>query len=255
MKLKMTNEAKTGLLVLICVLALGALLLKVGNFSLMRKGFTLKSRLNYTAGVKKHAPVRLSGVDIGEVEAINVIYGDETIVELSLRIDEGSKIRLDSKAYVTTLGLMGEKYIEIKAGTSKTDYAKDGDTILAQDPVRLEELVQMGTQVAGQIGKMADDISKVAQHVDGAVVDNKPKVDGIFNNFEETSENFRDFSQDIKYHPWKVLAKGHEKSKEEMERDRLERQKVRDKILSEETAASSTANAPKSVSNFSVKRN
>ena len=237
MKFKMTNEAKTGLFVLVCVLAFGALILKVGNFSLLRKGFMLKADLHYTAGVKIHAPVRLSGVDVGEVQAINVIYGDQTLIELVLRIDEGTKIRLDSKAYVTTLGLMGEKYIEIKTGTAATGYAKDGDTILAEDPVRLEELVQMGSQVAKQIGKMADDISKVAQHVDGAVVDNKPKIDGMMDNFEETSENIRDFSQDIKYHPWKVLAKGKEKSKEEMEKDRLERQKIREKLMAEEAAS------------------
>ena len=129
MKIRMTNEAKTGLLVLICVVALLMLVLKVGNFKLFQHGYTVKSQFHYTAGVKKHAPVRLSGVDVGEVRDINLIYGDETLIELILWMEDGVKLRGDSKAYVTTLGLMGEKYVEIKAGTAAASYAKPGELI------------------------------------------------------------------------------------------------------------------------------
>lgn len=219
MKLKVTNEAKTGILVLVCLAALGALVLKVGNFSLFQHGYIVKCQLHYSAGVKKHAPVRLSGVDVGEVRDIRILYGDQTIVELILWLNEDVKLRLDSKAYVTTLGLMGEKYIEIRAGTPAAQYAKSGDQIPGQDPVRLEELIETATKVANDIGQMAKDISKVASHVDTAIQDNKPKLDHIFNNLEDTSENFKDFSQDIKFHPWKVLAKGREKTREEMDKE------------------------------------
>ncbi len=217
MKIKVTNEAKTGILVLVSLVVFGALILKVGNFSFFKKGYTVKCQLHYSAGVKKHAPVRLSGVDVGEVKDIHILYGDQTIIELILWFREGVKLRLDSKAYVTTLGLMGEKYIEIKAGTASTEYAKEGDLIPGQDPVRLEELIETATKVATDISQMAKDISKVATHVDTAIQDNKSKLDNIFTNLEDTSSNFKDFSQDIKFHPWKILMKGKEKTKEEMD--------------------------------------
>ena len=224
MKIRMTNEAKTGLLVLICVVALLILVLKVGNFKLFQHGYTVKSQFHYTAGVKKHAPVRLSGVDVGEVRDINLIYGDETLIELILWMEDGVKLRGYSKAYVTTLGLMGEKYIEIKAGTAGVDYAKPGDLIPSVDPVRLEELIELATKVAGDIGTMAKDISKVANHVDDAIVENKPKLNRIFDNLEYTAENARDFTEDIKYHPWKVLMKGKEKTKDEIAKGRTEQE-------------------------------
>ena len=223
MKMKMTNEAKTGIMVLVCLLVLLALVVKVGNYSFIQRGYIVKSQFHFTGGVKKHAPVCLSGVEVGEVKDIRMIYGDETLVELVLWLKDGVKVRLDSKAFATTLGLMGEKYVEIKAGKTG-EYAKAGDLIPSQDPVRLEELVEVGTKVATDVGKMANDISAVAKHVDEAVVDNKPKINNIFTNLEDTSENFRDFSEDIKYHPWKILAKGKEKSKEEIKRERELRQ-------------------------------
>jgi phospholipid/cholesterol/gamma-HCH transport system substrate-binding protein len=248
----MTNEAKTGVMVLICVLALLGLILKVGNFALLQKGYTVKSHLHYTAGVKKHAPVRLSGVDVGEVRQINVLYGDETIVELVLWLEDGVKIRLDSTAYVTTLGLMGEKYIEIKAGTQTADYAKEGDIIASEDPVRLEEIMKTVTGVAKDVGKMANDISKVAQSVDKTVTENRTQIDQIVYNLKDTSENFKDFSQDIKFHPWKILAKGKEKTKEEMDRETVrQRQKQLEKSAAME---STTGPATAMKSNFSPKK-
>ena len=223
MSVKMSNETKTGLFVLICLATLGGLLIKVGNFNLFKKGYIIKSHFHFTGGVKKNSAVRLSGVDVGEVKAIRIVYGDDTQVEMDLWLDEGTQVRLDSHAYVTTLGMMGEKYIEIKSGTPAAGYAKEGDSISGDDPVRLEELIQIGTKVAGDVGQMAKDISKVANHVDGAIQENRSKIDNIFSNLEETSENFNDFSQNLKFHPWKVLAKGKEASKEEMERDRTEK--------------------------------
>ena len=232
MKTMMTSEAKTGLLVLLAVAALVGLILKVGNFKFFQHGYTIQSRFHFTAGVKKHSPVRLSGVDVGEVKDIRFIYGDQTLIELDLWIRAGCLIRKDSTAYVTTLGLMGEKYIEIKTGSPSSEYAKEGSLILSEDPVRLEELIQVGTKVAGDVSKVANDVSTVTRHLDEAVIGNRPKVDRLFDNFDETSENFRDFSQDIKFHPWKVLIKGRQASKEEMDKERAERLAARARALS-----------------------
>lgn len=231
MKIRMTNEAKTGVIVLVSAALLTGLLLKVGNFSLLQKGYTVKSRFHFTAGVKKHAPVRLSGVDVGEVKDIRLIYGDETLIELDLWLHDGVKVRIDSKAYVTTLGLMGEKYIEILAGTKDSGYAKDGELIPGEDPVRLEDLVETATKVAESIDAMAKDISTLSKSLDRTVRENRAKLDATFDNLEETSENFRDFSQDIKFHPWKVLVKGKERTKEELERERRERLAKRARTL------------------------
>ena len=218
--MKISNEMKTGVFVLICIAALLGMLIKVGNFSFFKKGFTLKTRFHFSGGVKKSAPVCLSGVNVGEVKDIRLIYDEgDTVAEAVLWLEEGTQVRKDSVANVATLGLMGEKYVEIRSGSSK-DIAASGDLIQGEDPVRLEDLIDIGKKVAGDIGQTARDISRVVNHVDEALQDNRPKLDSIFDNFEETSENFNDFSQDVKYHPWKVLARGKEVPKEQMAKDR-----------------------------------
>ncbi len=220
MKNTFSNEAKTGLLVLVSVAVLVGLIVKVSGFTFADNGYDVKAVFNFTAGVKKNAPVRLSGVDVGTVKDIRLVYGDNLTIEVLIRLNHDVKLRVDSKAYVSTLGMMGEKYIEIKSGTPSTAYAKEGDMITGVDPVRLEELLETATKLADDISSMAKNIDKTVTHVDELLVDNKPKLSRIFDNLEETSVNFRHFSEDIKWHPWKILAKGKEKTREEMERER-----------------------------------
>lgn len=233
--MKISNETKTGVFVLICIVALAGMLIKVGNFSFFKKGFTLKTRFHFSGGIKKSAPVCLSGVNVGEVRNIRLIYDEgDTVAEAVLWLEEGTQVRKDSVANVATLGLMGEKYVEIRSGSSK-EIAVAGDLIQSEDPVRLEDLIDIGKKVAGDIGQTARDISRVVNHVDEALQDNRPKLDSIFDNLEETSENFNDFSQDVKYHPWKVLAKGKEVPREQMLKDRetkrLQKAKQRGKTV------------------------
>ena len=78
--MRISNEVKTGVFVVVCVVAFGFTMLKVGNFTFGKTGYTLKTHFMYTGGVKKHAPVCLSGVEVGEVRDIKLLYGDETTV-------------------------------------------------------------------------------------------------------------------------------------------------------------------------------
>lgn len=254
--MKISNETKTGVFVLICIVALAGMLIKVGNFSFFKKGFTLKTRFHFSGGVKKSAPVCLSGVNVGEVRDIRLIYDEgDTVAEAVLWLEEGTQVRKDSVANVATLGLMGEKYVEIRSGSSK-EIAVTGDLIQGEDPVRLEDLIDIGKKVAGDIGQTARDISRVVNHVDEALQDNRPKLDSIFDNLEETSENFNDFSQDVKYHPWKVLAKGKEVPREQMMKDREVRrlQKAKQRGKEESSEASAEAGASKNKQNFGPAR-
>lgn len=237
MNMRISNEAKTGLLVVVCLAALAAMVIKVGNFPVFEKGYMLKTRLHFSGGVKKNAPVRLCGVEVGTVKDIHILSDDNSAVEIGLFIDQGIKIRRDAVATIATMGLMGEMYIEIRQGTASAGIANAGDSIPAEDPVRLDDLIKLGTKIAEDVGEMARDISTVARDVDSAVADNRKKIDGIFDNLEETSENFREFSDDLKWHPWKVLAKGKEVPRSERDKARAERLTARAKELTAKPAA------------------
>ena len=204
----MTNEVKTGLLVVICLTILIVFTVSVGKISMFGKQYRIQVLFNWVAGLENDAPVRLSGVNAGKVEDVKLIYrGDETKVLLTLVLDSDAKVREDSKAHVTTLGLMGEKYVELTAGSSGKPFLKPGKTIEGEDPLQMEELVKIGKQIAAEVEATLGDIRKLTNHIDELVVDNREDIDETIGNLNRTTKNLEEFSYDLKNNPWKLFVK------------------------------------------------
>jgi len=235
--MKISNELKTGVTVLVAVLILFVVLFKTGDLSFAKKSYMVKTRFDYVAGVKKLAPVRLSGVEVGEVQSLNILYDKErTYIEARLTIDRNVKLRKDSLATVAILGMMGEKYIEIQSGTSP-DFITAGEMIGSQNPMGIDELMETYQEVGENIQDTLGDIRLLVDNFNGTLDENKPKLSRIMDNIEETSEYFVEFAEDIKHHPWKVLSKGKEKTPEELAQSRAERRARKLKEKQAEEAA------------------
>lgn len=201
----LANETKIGIMVVICLAALGLLTIKVGNFTFYKERYDVYISFENAGGIKLHAPLRISGVEVGEVSNVEPPNeGNNYRVVLTISIDEGIKIRKDAKCYVTMLGLMGEKYIEVTAGTAKADFVKAGDTLIGKDPIVMEELFQT---VDEGVGELKD----LVANVNNAVVDNRGHLDNSVANLESATQNLDDFTEDIKANPWKLFFRSKEK--------------------------------------------
>ena len=89
-----------------------------GNIEeLFVKKVELKANFRDVGGLRKGAPVWLFGTEIGAVRGIdlNPTYG--TVVTMSINRSALPYIRKDSNASVLTMGLLGDKYVEISAGS------------------------------------------------------------------------------------------------------------------------------------------
>ena len=207
-KRNITNELKVGILVVVCILVLLGFLYKTGSFDFKKEGYEVKVLFNIVSGVQRNAPVRLAGVEIGQVRNIQLSYGKSTKVEVTLRLEENAKLREDSVAYITALGLMGEKYIEVTAGSEGSPFLKPGGAITGEDPLEFDALARKGENIADALGETLDNIKQLAANSNLVITDNKEKIDAIFENLEMTTQNFKEFSEDVKRNPWKLMGKG-----------------------------------------------
>jgi phospholipid/cholesterol/gamma-HCH transport system substrate-binding protein len=227
---KFTNEIKTGIVVIVTVVLLGIIVAMVGDYHLFDKGYTVDVIFDYINGVDENAPVRLAGVDVGQVKDVKLHYSDKTQVQLKLYLMPWAKIRTDSKIYSTSLGLMGEKYIEITPGSEGSPFVRPGSTLIGQNPIRIEDLLEAAENIADNIDKTLVDVRKLTKNINSAVGENKPKLDSIFDNLEVSSENLKEFTEDIKWHPWKLLRKGKERTTpEEEEKEKKEQVEIKKK--------------------------
>jgi len=207
-KKNITNELKVGILVVVCILILIGLLFKTGSFDFKKEGYEVKVLFNVVAGVQKNAPVRLAGVEIGRVKDIKLSYEKGTKVVVTLWLEENVKLREDSRAYITALGLMGEKYIEVTPGSEGAPFLEGGGTITGEDPLEFDALARKGENIAEALEETLANIKQLAQNSNLVVTDNKEKIDSIFENLEATTQNFKEFSEDVKKNPWKLMSKG-----------------------------------------------
>lgn len=121
---------------------------------------------------------------------------------LVLSLDKKAKVREDSIAFIGTTGFIGDAFVGITPGVSN-NFLTDNSTLMSEDPIEMRRLMKRADEIAKKLDLVLGDMKTI-------VADNKEKVTNIVSNLEETAVNFKEFSEDIKQHPWKLLAKGKE---------------------------------------------
>jgi len=209
MKMKMNNEIKTGIIVVAAILVVVLFYARTTDTT-AGKTYRIKTCFNYAEGVQQDAIVKLAGIEVGRVEKIQFQYTPETKVEMVIAISDKARIHEDSIAFITTSGMIGDAYVGITPGSADRPSVKEGGTIASEDPVEARKLWKKAEGIADNLDKMLIEVKGLAENVNGVVKDNKPRIDNIAANLEQTAVNFKDFSSDIKQHPWKLLMKGKE---------------------------------------------
>jgi phospholipid/cholesterol/gamma-HCH transport system substrate-binding protein len=179
----------------------------MGNLDFTKRGYNVNVLFNFAGGIADNAPVRLLGVEVGKVEKVDLQYGEETKVILTLWLDESTELKTDSKAYVSALGLMGEKYIEINPGSKDAPLLEPGSTIIGEDPFQMEAFTKKGEELMAELSDALTNIKSLTKNVDGMVTENKDEVNEILKNVETTTANLKELSTDLKQNPWKIITK------------------------------------------------
>ena len=140
-----------------------------------------------------------------------------------MRIDiwmaAGTDIPADSVVTINQLGLLGEKYIEIVPGSS-LEILRSGSVLIGKDPIAMEKISEMVTQLAQKVDKSVDGFNSVVNNeknqkslettLEGFsqivtnVKDGKGTVGKLF--FDEgLYDDLQDLTSDLKANPWKLL--------------------------------------------------
>ena len=202
-----SEEVKSGFIVTLALAFLLALTFLVGNWT-RGAAETWKIRFTYVSGLKKNAPVYVAGHEVGRVARIEYVRGEEKPILVSVLIPDRIELREDSQAFIDTLGLMGEKFVEIAPGSAASPLLRHGSMIPSTDPVRMYLLIQKMDRLATQMEEMMANLNPLAQQVSGTLRTHQEEISKIISNLHETSAHLRDMTNDLKYRPWRLVRKG-----------------------------------------------
>ena len=203
--MKISNEVKTGVVIVVAILATATFYIKTTSFN--AAPYKVKTSFTYADGVKEDSIVKLSGIEVGRVTSIKFQYDPETKVEMELTLDQKAKLHEDTLAFISTSGMIGDAYIGLTPGSAAKPLVKEGGVIKSEDPIEMRLFWKKADAIASSLDATLLEIKSLAANVNGVVTDNKPRINNILMNVEEMSVNFKDFSQDLKQHPWKLLMK------------------------------------------------
>ena len=196
--MKITNEFKTGAVVIAAIAV--ALVFWVKTTDFKANPYKIKTYFNYADGVKQDSIVKLSGIEVGRVEKVGFVYNPDTKIEVVLNIKKSAKIHEDAVAFISTSGMIGDAYIGLTPGSTDRPFLKDGAVMMSEDPVEMRKLMKKAEAISESLQATLNDVKKL-------VSENQAGVNNIVANLETTSANFKEFSEDIKQHPWKLLMK------------------------------------------------
>jgi phospholipid/cholesterol/gamma-HCH transport system substrate-binding protein len=172
------SQLRVGLTVVFASVILALLLfLMSGTTGLFTKRITLYSYFDNASGLRVGAPVRLSGVDIGNVVAMRVVPDKDkqlTPVEVIMKVSTkyGFNLRRDSVTSLDTAGVLGETFLDIDSSQAIGPPAQNGDTLPTHVHPDFNEVVRSSESTLQNMDallKRADRILAFAESGKGSI--------------------------------------------------------------------------------------
>ncbi len=144
------SQLKIGVIVLIAAIILVTLLFlmtSAAGVGLFSHKLTIYTYFENSAGLKPGAAVNLQGVSIGTVKTVTVVATPErklTPVQVVMKINAkyAEDLKKDSKASLTTIGVLGDTVVDINSQFAVGPPLRDGDEIKTLETPSITDVVK-----------------------------------------------------------------------------------------------------------------
>ena len=196
------SQLRVGITVVVATVILAILIfLMTGSVGLFTSKIRLRSYFENAEGLRVGAPVRLEGVDIGNVVAIRVVKRELTPVEVVMKVSTRyrEQVHKDSRSVLATAGVLGETFVDISSKTAKGLPAENNDELPTENRPDIQDMVRasQGTlQNVDVLVKRVDRIVSTIESGQGSIgkVINDPE---LYNRLNETLSELQHVANQI----------------------------------------------------------
>jgi phospholipid/cholesterol/gamma-HCH transport system substrate-binding protein len=179
------KAAAVGAFVIAGILLFAAGIFLIGDRRMLFSDtFEVYTQFANIAGLEEGAKVRVAGMDAGEVETIHVPPGPSAPFRVKLRVREDLHpiIRVDSVATIQTDGLVGNKFVQVDAGTDQAQTVPPGGTIHSREPFDLSAMLQRMNETVDLVAAAIEDLKVGLDQALGSITDTAKQAQGLMND-------------------------------------------------------------------------
>ncbi len=149
-----SSEIKAGIFIFISVVIFFGFLAAIIGVSSFTETEEYRIRFQYVGGIEKGSAVRYAGLQVGSVVDVRLANDDFPGAEVVVEVTKGTPIRTNSKAFMTTIGLMGSTYIEITSGTPDAPLLSPGALIPSDEVPGIAQISGVATDAAAELTEL-----------------------------------------------------------------------------------------------------
>ncbi len=167
------SQLKVGVIVLVAAIVLVTLLFLMTSSSglgILSKKLTITTFFENSAGLKEGGAVNLQGVTIGEVKSVTVTTEPArklTPVKVVMKLDSKyqSSLKEDSKAALTTVGVLGDTVVDINSQVAVGPPLKDGDELHTLETPSITDVVKASQGTIEQLNVILAKLNTVVDNL------------------------------------------------------------------------------------------
>jgi phospholipid/cholesterol/gamma-HCH transport system substrate-binding protein len=175
----------------------GLLLFAVGIFligsrrMLFDDTFRVYAEFSQIAALENGAKVRVGGMDAGEVEHIQVPAGPSGRFRVRMRVREALHqiVRRDSVASIQNDGLVGNKFVQIEAGSEAEPPVPDQGTIQSREPFDFATLLTKMSETIDTVNATIVSVKAELDQAIGTIVDTATAAQDLIGQVGETAND------------------------------------------------------------------
>ena len=169
-----SRAVAVGIFVIAGLLLFGAGLFLIGDRRMLfNRTFEVYAEFANVAGLQDGAKVRVAGMDAGEVKEIHVPSTPSARFRVTLRVREDLHplIRVDSVATIQTDGLVGNKFVQVEAGTDQAQIVAAHGMIQSREAFELSAMLQRMNDTVELVNKTIVDLTAGIDQALGSITE------------------------------------------------------------------------------------
>ena len=164
------RRLRVGLFTAILVVVLGLVILTLGKKQgLLQRHTRYEARFEHVGGLVPGAAVWMNGVVVGAVESVE-LPTDPTQRQITVRFRVNARlaerIRTDSAVQIRTLGLLGDRYLEVSSGGPASPRLPPGSVIAGREPTDMAAVLSRGGDAMTNVLAISTSLRHILERVE-----------------------------------------------------------------------------------------